>query len=140
MATITTNKTTSTTVAKAVHAGSQVTSVIYSLAANASAGDLIQLVRVPAGAIVTDVQLTCGLSTANAITANVGDTLNSARYIASVLMSNQGVLRATATGLPYSYSAATTVDLSITAITSVTFLSAWVACSVTYHLDEIPNL
>jgi len=134
MATLTTNKTASTVPAKLVHAGSQSISADYSFSLSLSVGDVIQMVRVPSGAVVTDVAMTFLGTAANTVAGNVGDGDSSARYIAATSLSNQGVVRATV-GIPYSYSQDDTVDLSITVATSTT-LAGGVKLTVTYKVDD----
>lgn len=137
MATRTTNKTGSTNVAKMVHAGSQTISAVYALttaSTSLSAGDVIQMVKIPSGAVVTDVVMTFLGGAQNTVAGNLGDGDSSARFLASTSLSNNGVVRATL-GLPYSYSQDDTIDLSITVVTSATLVGS-VALTVTYKMDD----
>lgn len=136
MATLTSTKVSSTRPVKSVHAGAQSISVVYSLTASLSAGDVIQMVKIPSGAVVTDIITTVLMTAANTTAANIGDGDSSARFLASTSMSNNGVVRATL-GLPYSYSQDDTIDISFTVVTSATVAAAMsIAMTVTYKMDD----
>jgi hypothetical protein len=134
MATYTTKYTASTMDAKRVHAGANSVSVVYSLTASISAGDIIQLVKIPEGAVVTDMYLNCAL-TGSAFAACLGDGGDSDRFMAAYTLSANGVVRA-AIGIPYSYSTSAydTIDLVFSGVTSTTVAGS-VAFTVFYHVD-----
>lgn len=134
MATLTTNKTSTGAQAKMVHAGVNSISADYSFSLSLSVGDVIQMVRVPSGAVVIDVTMNFIGTTANTVAGNLGDGDSSARYLAATSLSNNGLVRATV-GLPYSYSNDDTIDLSITVVTSATIVGG-VKLTVTYKMDD----
>lgn len=86
----------------------------YSVAAGTSlsAGDVIQMVKVPAGATVVYLSLTGGSGDA---LVTVGDTVSTSRYVSSVTMgSNSAVLRTLTTNSPpYTYSVDSTIDITV---------------------------
>lgn len=92
--------------------------VRYSKSASDSAGDVIQMVRVPIGAIVNHVAIAVSFS-AGVSTVNVGDGNDVSAYAASVVLSGSVIsavmpMRA----LGRSYSAEDTIDIQIAAIST----------------------
>lgn len=85
-----------------------------------SVGDVIQMVRVPNGAVVAIVQFGCSAS-AGAITVNVGDGNDTSAYAASVVLSGSAVSLASMTyrGMGRSYSAEDTIDMVVTVLSAV---------------------
>ena len=84
-----------------------------------SAGDVIQMVRVPAGAIVSRVQPAVSVS-AGVITANLGDGNDTSAYAAAAVLSGTGAdVALQYRGLGRSYSAEDTIDIVITALSAV---------------------
>jgi hypothetical protein len=84
-----------------------------------SAGDVIQMVRIANGTVVTRVAFGCSAS-AGAITVNCGDGNDTSAYAASVVLSGSVV----SVAMPYrgngrSYSAEDTIDLVVTALSAV---------------------
>lgn len=85
-----------------------------------SVGDVIQMVRVPNGAIITNVSFGCSAS-AGAITVNCGDGNDTSAYGASSVLSGAAIVASTMTyrGLGRSYSAEDTVDFVVTVLSAV---------------------
>ena len=90
-------------------------------AASASVGDVIQMVRIPQGAVVNFVAVSVSFS-AGVVTANIGDGNDTSAYGAAVVLSGAGVQAPTSgmtfRGLGRSYSAEDTIDLVVTAIST----------------------
>lgn len=86
----------------------------YSVAAatSLSAGDVIQMVKVPMNAQVVYMALTGGSGDA---LVTVGDTVSTARYLSSVTMgSNSALVRTINTfSAPYTYSVDSTIDITV---------------------------
>lgn len=85
-----------------------------------SVGDVIQMVKVPNGAVVTNVRFGCSAS-AGAITINVGDGNDVSAYAASSVLSGSAVVATAMTyrGLGRSYSAEDTIDFQVTVLSAV---------------------
>lgn len=87
---------------------------IWSAAAtlSLSAGDVIQMLEIPAGATVVYLALTGGSGDA---LITVGDTVSTNRYISSVTQSSaQPTIRTISTVLaPYTYSVDSTIDITV---------------------------
>lgn len=85
-----------------------------------SAGDVIQMLRVPNGAVVTHTQFACSAS-AGAITVNLGDGNDTSAYAAGTVLSGSAIthLAMQMRGLGRSYSAEDTIDFVITALSAV---------------------
>ena len=86
----------------------------YSVAAatSLSAGDVIQMVKVPANATLVYMGLVGGSGDA---LVTVGDTVSTARYLSSVTMSSaQPTIRTINTAsAPYTYSLDSTIDITV---------------------------
>ena len=86
----------------------------YSVAAatSLSAGDVIQMVKVPAGGQLVYMALFGGSGDA---LVTVGDTVSTARYLSSVTMgSNSATIRTINTySAPYTYSVDSTIDITV---------------------------
>lgn len=102
-----------------IHAGVFSVSAQYTLSGSLSAGDVIQMVKIPDGATVLDTILKTTLSPTSVV-LSLGDGGDVARYILTASHSSQ-VSHATA-GVPYTYDisdAATvrydTIDVNVTA-------------------------
>lgn len=91
--------------------------VTHALTAALSAGDVIQMVKVPAGAIVNGVNLAYSFS-AGAITVSVGDGNSASAYVASVVISATGATTQLAFSRGRSYSAEDTIDIKVTAVSA----------------------
>lgn len=88
--------------------------VQYTYTISATANDVIQMVRVPAGAIIAAVQVAVSYS-AGVTTVNIGDGNDTSAYGASVVLSGSVVALASLPyrGLGRSYSAEDTIDIQI---------------------------
>lgn len=103
-----------------MHLTGSVTRVVeFTCTVAASAGDVYQMLRVPAGAVVTRVAVANSAS-AGVITANIGDGNDTSAYGASVVLS--GSVASTTTmpyrGLGRSYSVEDTIDIVAAAISA----------------------
>lgn len=85
-----------------------------------SAGDVIQMVKVPPGAVVSRMVNAVSAS-AGAITVNIGDGNDTSAYAASVVLSGSAINTASMPmrGLGRSYSVEDTVDIVITVLSAV---------------------
>lgn len=83
-----------------------------------SVGDIVQMVRVPNGATVSEVRFGCSAS-AGAITAIVGDGNNKSAYAAASVLSGSATYQSIFTGIGRSYSAEDTIDIEVTALSAV---------------------
>lgn len=117
---------------KAVHAGVNSKTVEYSWSNTMSTGDIVNLFKLPAGAVVIDVVTRYTNVTGHTGAFGVGDQSVTERYNASI--SASGVTRATA-GIPQSYSASDTIRLYVTGITS-SCTGGTVRVTVTYKMDD----
>lgn len=103
-------------------------------AAAASAGDVVQMIRVPAGAHIHDLSVVPDFNAASATFAvNVGDGNSGARFVASAT-ADVTVIRATA-GIGYSYSAEDTIDITVATAGSAS-VGATVRVTVFYSMDQ----
>lgn len=127
---------------KTLHAGACVVRARYTASASHSPTDVIQMVKVPHGAIIDEVQIHAPSGVASApaaLTISVGDGGDPNRYF-SGSYSTTAVIRATS-GLGYEYSLSDdavvqydTIDITIDA--GALTASQAVEMIVTYHLDE----
>lgn len=103
------------------------------LGAAPSAGDVIQMVKVPLGAIVSQVQIAIDGPFTGVATCNIGDGNDVSRYGASVVLSGSTVALAAmpARGLGYAYTANDTIDIQVAAISAVSAVGAF-TLAVTY--------
>lgn len=110
MATYTTTKTASGAPTRYFETGVWVETATYDSSASISAGDVVQMVNVPAGAKVRGIEF---VSTQNG-TLEVGDGISVDRYFGSASVAANTISRATL--LPdYEYSADDTVDIRFVA-------------------------
>lgn len=106
---------------------------LYTKSAAESAGDVIQMVPVPKGAVIHELNVTFGLG-GGATTINVGDGNSTGRYAASMSTNVATVQRANA-GLGYSYSADDTIDIVIGTATSASAVGTY-RLTVMYSVDQ----
>jgi hypothetical protein len=118
---------------RAVHAGVNAVTRNYSVSDTLSNGDVLNLCKVPAGALVLDVICRYTNVTGNQITFTIGDDGSSARYIGA--QSATGTYRATV-GIPYSQSIDQTIRLTVASVTSTT-AGGTVSVTVLYQMDEL---
>ena len=112
--------------------------VSYPLAAALSAGDVIQMVRVPKGACITDVGFWTDLfGGGNATITGVGDGGSANRFIASASTSASiaAILNIIPSGVGYSYSVEDTIDITIGTVTSASAVGQ-LSLRVSYTLDN----
>ena len=119
MATFTASAADSTNPAMQLVNGAITRCIKYTHPVALSAGDVIQMCRVPMGAIVTSTGFGCSAS-AGAITVNVGDGNDTSAYAAAIVLSTTSVLIGTTfRGQGRSYSAEDTIDFVVTALSAV---------------------
>ena len=112
--------------------GVQARTAQYTFTAAQSAGDVIQMVPVPKGAVIHELNVVANMGGA-AITVTGGDGGSAARYGS---MSVQGALVARCTaGIGYSYSADDTIDLTVSTVTSASAAGS-VRLTVLYSFDQ----
>ncbi len=101
-----------------------------------SAGDVVQMMKVPAGAVVSRV-VTAISDHPGVLTVNVGDGNDVSAYGASVVLSGSAVAAASlpVRGLGRSYSAEDTIDIRIAAISAASATGS-LKLSVTYNMDN----
>lgn len=108
-------------------------------ATSLSIGDVIQMVKVPNGAIVTDVRIAASFS-AGVNLVNIGDGNDTSAYGASVNLSGAGVVAALYSvpirGLGRSYSAEDTIDVTVIAGASAGPSSAQFRLMVSYTMQN----
>lgn len=119
--------------------------VSYSLGAtanpNLSTGDVIQMVRVPAGAVVLDVRVVVDQLSGGNYTITVGDGNSAGRYYGSLSTGSTSAVftQTNAAFVPssigYSYSAEDTIDITVGTATTAT-ASGVVRLAISYTLDN----
>lgn len=119
MATFTASAAQSTAPAQYIINGTVSRVVKYTHPVALSVGDVIQMVRVPNGAVIESLGYGCSAS-AGAITVNVGDGNDTSAYAASVVLSaTQLNVITTFRGIGRSYSAEDTLDIVVTVLSAV---------------------
>lgn len=102
---------------KGLRVGTVVVTGIYSVVADTSLskGDVIQMMKVPAGAQMVYMHLTGGSGDAQ---VTVGDTVDIDRYLTSVTMgSNSALIRnINVANAPYTYSVDSTIDILVATV------------------------
>lgn len=126
---------------KGLRVGLVAVTSFYSFPASASVAMVIQMVKVPKGA--TPVQVVVGNNNAGQLTAQVGDGIDPDRYYAeTTLSSGMGMVQVfpggalTTVGVPYTYSADDTIDVTISRV-SVTTLGGAVYLTAIFSMDVI---
>lgn len=150
MATGTSNKCAAGVQARALHAGVNSVSAIFTIDAahvpngtGLSAGDIIQMVKIPSGATILDLKFSGG-GGGGAYTCAVGDGNSVARYISATTFASTGqlytiyqnvpqIVVATANGA-YQYSADDTIDIQVTTVLTATLAGVF-TLNVTYAMD-----
>jgi len=119
MATKTSTKVASGTPAKLLPTGVSVVSAVYSVNASLSAGDVIQMVNVPKGAMVVFCALG-GIGTNQEAIVSLGDGIDTDRYIdAGTLSASSGppkLMSYTSLATPYVYSTDDTIDIAVSTV------------------------
>lgn len=137
MATLTASAAQSNVPAKLLVNGTVSRVVTYNATAALSVGDIVQMVRVPMGAVVTGVSYAWSLS-AGVITAMIGDGNNKSAYAAATVFSAAAIAVADSSvfaGFGRSYSAEDTVDIEVTAISAAPG-TAKLKLKIEYTLDN----
>ena len=114
---------------KGLRVGLVAVTSIFSMSTTLSAGDVIQMVKVPLNATPIYVALTG--NTTGVGTVKVGDGVSSARYITNYLVSAnavQGVINTAYT--PYTYSVDDTIDITVSAASIGTVGGAFVLTAI----------
>ena len=117
---------------KAVHAGVNSETAEYSFSNTMSSGDIVNMFKIPAGAVVVDVITRYTAISGQVCQFGVGDTSVTERYMASI--SASGVTRATA-GVPFSYSANDTIRVYVTGTGSLC-TGGTIRVTVLYKMDD----
>lgn len=134
MATLTSTACQSNSPAKYIENGMIARSVQYTFTAAQSAGDVVQMIPVPRGAVVHDIHMNyAGLGGAS-ITTTVGDGNSASRYNGSISSNVNTIVRATA-GLGYSYSTDDTLDIVVGTATSAS-VGTTVRMTAYYSMDQ----
>lgn len=134
MATKTASKAAAGIQPKALTVGLVKVTCIYSLATSNSAGDVIQMVKVPKGAKVFDLTISGALTGVGSV--NVGDGVSAARYITNFLNSAASVQQAINTNYtPYTYSVDDTIDITVSAVSVGTVAGAFIV-TATFAMDD----
>lgn len=104
--------------------------------ATASAGDVVQMVKVPSGATVITAYVGGGPIAASGCSITVGDGNDANRYLDTTSASSAMTLTHcnALAGANYTYTADDTIDVSITAITSATTTGTFYL-NVVYTMD-----
>lgn len=114
-------------------------SAAYTYAAAQSAGDVIQMVPIPKGALILDVITNDTSPGGVQYTYTVGDGNSTTRYNAAASASGASGLVVHATrGVGYSYSTDDTIDIGISAITSAS-AGGTIRLTVFYSFDNAPD-
>lgn len=106
---------------------------LYTKAAAESAGDVIQMVPVPKGATVLDIQVAFNLG-GGAFTANIGDGNSTGRFAASLSTNIAAVQRMTSVAANYQYSADDTIDILVGTATSASAVGS-IRLTAYYTMD-----
>jgi len=126
---------------RSVQAGTTSVKFTYSVTASLSAGDVIQAVKVPHGAIIDS--LVFARSGAGQFTANVGDGGSANRFDTSAtLVANTVITADNIGGIGYQYNVSDdaadqfdTIDFTVTTVTTATAAGV-LSGIVQYHCDE----
>lgn len=136
MATLTATAAAATSIARYHAVGATTRTVSFNPAGTIlSAGDVIQMLKVPAGAVINDMALAISSSEQSYTITGLGDGNSTSRYIASQSM----VLVQTArliSGIGYAYTADDTIDVVIGTVTSGTAANCDIRLTVTYTNDN----
>lgn len=114
---------------KGLSVGMVAVTSIYSLTSSNSAGDVIQMVKVPKGATPVYVSLTGAGTGVGSV--NVGDGVSAARYISNYLNSATSAAQIINTNYtPYTYSVDDTIDITVSAVSVGTVAGAFVMTAI----------
>jgi hypothetical protein len=97
-----------------------------------SAGDVYQMVKVPVGAVITDMIVAFDLLGGGNATCTIGDGNSANRYFASLSTGASGTTRMSLPGgFGYAYTAEDTIDVTFSTVTSASAVGV-VKLVVTY--------
>lgn len=135
MATLSSDKVTSNLPARLIHAGVYTECARFTGTTAFSAGDVVQMVRVPANARVVGIQLQTNLiATTSAAVLTVGDGIDPNRYISATGTTIGSGFSNQSSALGYEYSADDTVDVTVSTVgadaTSAPVLNLYVSMVV----------
>jgi hypothetical protein len=147
MATVTANKAKAGVAARTLHAGMNTAYSEYTGTATLAAGDIIQMVKVPKGAIVHDMVISTNIlnaaSTGSAAILTVGDGVDPNRYHDQISASALAVLvqgfdTTLGANHGYEYTAADTVDIVLEDLpgSSVSTAAPVFRMSLMYSVDD----
>lgn len=142
MATLTSSKAAAgVTRRELLNGGVNAVTATYTVSSNPTAGDIIQMVKVPRGATVLDVTLTATDMDTNGtptVAYTVGDTGDADRFITtSTVGQTGGVARMNAaTGANYRYTSDTTIDITV-GTASATFAAGTLTLTVLLAQDAL---
>jgi hypothetical protein len=129
MATKTATKVAAGVQPKGLSVGLVAVTSVWSLTSSNSAGDVIQMVKVPKGATPIYVSLSGAGTGVGSV--NVGDGVSAARYISNYLNSAASVMSVINTNYtPYTYSVDDTIDITVSAVSVGTVAGAFVMTAV----------
>lgn len=129
MATKTASKAAAGVQPKGLSVGLVAVTSTFSLSTTLSAGDVIQMVKVPKGA--TPVYVALSGATTGVGSVNVGDGVSAARYLTNYLVSANAVQGAINTAYtPYTYSTDDTIDITVSAASVATVGGAFVMTAI----------
>ena len=129
MATKTATKVSAGVQPKGLSVGLVAVTSVWSLTSSNSAGDVIQMVKVPKGATPVYVSLTGAGTGVGSV--NVGDGVSAARYISNYLNSAASVMSVINTNYtPYTYSVDDTIDITVSAVSVGTVAGAFVMTAI----------
>jgi hypothetical protein len=142
MATLKSNKAQAGEQPRQVHAGTNSIAFTYSVTANLSVGDVIQLAKIPDGAIVDYIKV---WHTTGNIAFDIGDGGDTDRYIDSAsIVTNSSVVADALAGRNYQIDVTDgaadqfdTIDMTILVVTTATAAGA-ISGVIQYHCDEAP--
>lgn len=129
MATKTASKCAAGVQPKGLSVGLVAVTSVYSLTSSNSAGDVIQMIKVPKGA--TPVYVAVSGAGTGVGSVNVGDGVSAARYVSNYLNSATSVTQAINTNYtPYTYSTDDTIDITVSAVSVGTVAGAFIVTAI----------
>lgn len=137
MATYTSDKTASTVQARA---SLQTVTVVgtYTISAALAGGDVLQMVKVPAGATIIDLTYSTSAQIAATTTGSIGDGGAAGRFVAAGTALGAAALMARLSvpaGVGYTYTSEDTIDVTYSTLTTPT-TGAVVKLAVTYTMQQ----
>jgi hypothetical protein len=106
----------------------------YTLAANLSAGDVIQMAKLPAGARVLGGNVSVNIPGQGATGITVGDGGDADRYVLSATATSS-LVNFNALTMDYSYSVSDTIDITIDTVASATAVGS-ISLAVWYTANQ----